>query len=495
MTARIERRTQTRKRPVSLVYVELPPANGGMMRDLSEHGFAVRAMLPLQQSEKVAFSFILEPGARIDGDAIVVRLQDTGHLAALEFAGLSAHARDQIRRWLDQSDRPLGKKSQAAQAPAEENSSFEELRDEIRATERRPLPPAVQLPVSNPAPAPPTPKLSEPEELPPLLKLSSIRPNSKKKELAEQVGPAPTEAALAPLVPAVAVPEPEPEPEPEFRREMPLAEPVVHPSQEPLRDLQADLPPALEPLSSLEGENEQAMPGWMDRFTLSRAIGIMLVLTLVAGSFVYHRELGRALIWLGQKIAGDDISGSVQPSRSAALAAAGPPAIAESGQTAAGTNPPRPPASATAPSAADSNANVTQSTELPAASEATPVPQLKDATSASLVPLTQVTRAPPASAPAESSNAADQPEYQRALAILHARNREAEVPEAVRLLWAAVEKGNLAAEVTLADLYRTGRGVSKNCAQAKVLLSTAARRGSADAQKHLDELQREGCEE
>ena len=44
----------------------------------------------------------------------------------------------------------------------------------------------------------------------------------------------------------------------------------------------------------------------MDRFTLGRAVGIMLFLTLLAGSYVYHREVGQALIWLGHQIAGDE---------------------------------------------------------------------------------------------------------------------------------------------------------------------------------------------
>ena len=76
MTLKTERRTQLRKRPLSLVYVELPPANGGMMRDLSEQGFSLRAMLPLRPSEKIPFSFALDSSARIDGEAIVVRVDD-----------------------------------------------------------------------------------------------------------------------------------------------------------------------------------------------------------------------------------------------------------------------------------------------------------------------------------------------------------------------------------------------------------------------------------
>src|SRR5260370_14668210 len=107
MTLKTDRRTQNRKRPLSLVYVELPPSNGGMMRDLSEHGLSLRAMMPLQQSEKVAFSFALETSARIDGEAIVVRVDEGGRVAALEFAGLPSHARDQIRRCLDRLDESL----------------------------------------------------------------------------------------------------------------------------------------------------------------------------------------------------------------------------------------------------------------------------------------------------------------------------------------------------------------------------------------------------
>src|SRR5215469_11459249 len=132
MTVRTERRIQSRKRPLSLVYVELPPANGGMMRDLSETGFALRAMMPLQQSEKVPFSFSLDASARIDGDAIVVWVGDEGRVAALEFAGLPAHSRDQIRRWLEKFDEPLSQESALPKPPKEPASTFEELREEAR---------------------------------------------------------------------------------------------------------------------------------------------------------------------------------------------------------------------------------------------------------------------------------------------------------------------------------------------------------------------------
>jgi PilZ domain-containing protein len=64
---------------------------------------------------------------------------------------------------------------------------------------------------------------------------------------------------------------------------------------------------------------------------------------------------------------------------------------------------------------------------------------------------------------------------------------------AVRLLWAAVEKGNVQAEITLADLYSRGDGVTKNCDQARVLLRAAAEKGSNEASQELATVIRTGC--
>jgi TPR repeat protein len=81
----------------------------------------------------------------------------------------------------------------------------------------------------------------------------------------------------------------------------------------------------------------------------------------------------------------------------------------------------------------------------------------------------------------------------QALQILRSRGRSSEVPAAIQLLWSAVEKGNTGAEIDLAELFRTGRGVAKNCEQARILLSAAARKGSAEARRRAESLQRQGC--
>jgi hypothetical protein len=583
MTVKTERRTQHRKRPLSLVYVELPPSNGGMMRDLSEQGFSIRAMIPVSASEKLPFSFILENSARIDGEAIVLRVEDGGHVAALEFAGLPTHSRDQIRRWLEKLDEPISPDPAPPQSRASNHLSLTELRSQIRA----PKSPSPAAPAADSAPSPPPPKVTAPPEpepppvpvapaaeitspspqaitapptpepppaanssavenappppppsmvaappmpeppplpvakipepppvptvvalpkptppppqearppavsrstfeqpdtapLPPLLKLSSVRP-----------GPLPKETSPEPAV-QVVIPKPAPErsaktqsplpkPEPSATAETRITEPVPAPPVVPLRKL----PPALEPLSSFEGETDSDTPGWMDRFTLGRAIGIMLFLTLLAGSYVYHREVGQALIWLGHQIAGDDSPENSKVVRPQIPSAA--QAIPESSPSARAVPPP--PLTIQQPPAASEP----KSANLPAASDQTPSPQLKNATPGSLVPLTQVTRPPAHAPPAENSAEAGQQEYLEALQILRSPRRASEVPAAIQLLWAAVEKGNTGAEIDLAELFRTGRGVAKNCDQTRILLSAAARKGSAEARKRLEAFQREGC--
>ena len=65
--------------------------------------------------------------------------------------------------------------------------------------------------------------------------------------------------------------------------------------------------------------------------------------------------------------------------------------------------------------------------------------------------------------------------------------------KAVQLLWLATEKGNVEAELQLADLYTRGIAVQKNCVQARILLKAAAAANSALARQKLAELDESGC--
>jgi hypothetical protein len=64
---------------------------------------------------------------------------------------------------------------------------------------------------------------------------------------------------------------------------------------------------------------------------------------------------------------------------------------------------------------------------------------------------------------------------------------------AASFLWAAVEKGNVTAEITLADLYARGDGVTKSCEQARVLLRAAAGKSSSEASQNLSQIIRRDC--
>jgi len=110
---------------------------------------------------------------------------------------------------------------------------------------------------------------------------------------------------------------------------------------------------------------------------------------------------------------------------------------------------------------------------------------------------------PPENSPAQvavdpARSAADaasgQEEFAIARDILHSSSRQQDFSKAVALLWSSVRKGHVPAEVTLADLYRRGDGVEKNCDQARVLLVAASKKGSVEARQMLEQIAERGCE-
>ena len=61
-------------------------------------------------------------------------------------------------------------------------------------------------------------------------------------------------------------------------------------------------------------------------------------------------------------------------------------------------------------------------------------------------------------------------------------------------LWKAVKRGNVSAEVALANLYLQGKSVPQNCEQAHMLLQTASTKGSKAADILLKSSYAERCE-
>jgi hypothetical protein len=61
-------------------------------------------------------------------------------------------------------------------------------------------------------------------------------------------------------------------------------------------------------------------------------------------------------------------------------------------------------------------------------------------------------------------------------------------------LWKAVKRGNVSAEVALANLYLQGKSVPQDCEQAHMLLQTASTKGSEAADTLLKSSYPERCE-
>jgi hypothetical protein len=232
----------------------------------------------------------------------------------------------------------------------------------------------------------------------------------------------------------------------------------------------------------------------LDSTTVSLAIRILIFLALVATAVVFHRDLGNGLIWLGARL-----SGAGAPTASVPQGSTNPTPMQQ-------TAPPsvQPPVSSPADTTQNSLPSMEQKeTTSPPSTAATKMPDNTSAAAANPAKPKSLSTTP--SAPATNQPAAQKPptepesepgeqEYSQAQNILKSGDREGGFQEAVRLLWIAVEKGNSKAEVLLAELYRRGEGVTRNCDQTRILLTAAARKGNAEAQRRLDKFLREGCE-
>jgi hypothetical protein len=480
MNLHIERRKRFRKKPPRLVYVEMGNGNGGMMRDLSEDGFALRAMMPLATGEKMHFCLSLEDSTRIEGESQVIWTGEGGRAAGLKFVEITAEARTQVRDWLaaldgvskEESREETKEDSKESRPVPSASELVERLRREARSVPPRPVSIKQESSVSVASPD------SEQQEQPP-----PRRPPERPLErvsIASQM--LPSAAAIPPTTAVSELPA-----TPASVAHSPVApshySPPVH---APVWQKQ---PPVLVPLPSLEDETEGgelAAARRVRRSLFSRTFGFILLLALAAGTWFYHEEVGYGLIWLGQQLAGIEQDGAQQNKADATSPAAVP--------SQATTEPALATAKSKPPARTPNEAQVRK----PDPSAASTEPPAKD-TSASTTkeeadPATQPAASANDSAPTEAAPDAGQAEYSEAMRILGGDDVRTRLPEAVRLLWVSVEKGNSNAEVTLADLYREGRGVKKNCEQTRVLLSAAARKGNALAQTSLKQFIRDGCE-
>src|SRR5690349_3356688 len=95
-----KQRARLRHKIHSLAYVNLDHSNGGIIRDLSEEGLAIRAVRPLQPEQPVHVRFeLLNPRTRIEAAGQVVWATSTGE-AGMRFLNLPARLQRQLKEWL-----------------------------------------------------------------------------------------------------------------------------------------------------------------------------------------------------------------------------------------------------------------------------------------------------------------------------------------------------------------------------------------------------------
>jgi TPR repeat protein len=83
--------------------------------------------------------------------------------------------------------------------------------------------------------------------------------------------------------------------------------------------------------------------------------------------------------------------------------------------------------------------------------------------------------------------------------VIPAKMGTAQIPDTAKEddpveLWKAVKRGNVSAEVALANLYLQGKSVPQSCEQAHMLLQTASTKGSKAAATLLKSSYPERCE-
>jgi hypothetical protein len=254
----------------------------------------------------------------------------------------------------------------------------------------------------------------------------------------------------------------------------------------------------------------------LSRAAAGSIIGIALAVILGALAFNFRQDIGELVIDLGQKISGQNQALAPAPvvpeNKSESQSTADPlnpqTAPLNKPDAASSQNTPAQTVSG-ASNPADAHRTTSPATHDPAAAGREASSSATRGTTSSSVPsgaANSATTGATTNAPAQTTtgsvnsmigteSGSGQEDFNAARELLRGDHRQRDLSKAVDLLWAGVRKGYVPAEVTLADLYRRGDGVSKNCDQAQVLLVAASKKGSPEARHLLEQMAEEGCTE
>ncbi len=118
----LERRESPRKRFENLLYVEVEPGNGGMVLNLSEHGFGFRAVKRVRPKQEVKFAFNLDEKRRVGGNGRIEWSDKEGRVAGVQFTEVSDEFLGEMRNWMANGvEYPMQNEGSSSISPA---SSF-----------------------------------------------------------------------------------------------------------------------------------------------------------------------------------------------------------------------------------------------------------------------------------------------------------------------------------------------------------------------------------
>ena len=118
----LEHRQSPRKRFENLLYVEVEPGNGGMVLNLSEHGFGFRAVKRVRPKTDVKFAFNLDEKRRVGGYGRIEWSDKEGRVAGVQFTDVSDEFLGEMRSWMANAvEYPMQNAGSSSSRPA---SSF-----------------------------------------------------------------------------------------------------------------------------------------------------------------------------------------------------------------------------------------------------------------------------------------------------------------------------------------------------------------------------------
>jgi hypothetical protein len=441
-----EKRRLERARTDQLLYVELGTGNGGILLNVSEEGCGVLAIAPMWDA-KPHFTFAIGGGRQIQGDAQVAWVDKSKKMGGLRFVDPSPAFREQIRAWL--TDPKIPEVAQPELEPSPETdilapvdasieSPARQRRKQLREEARAKLEFVQQLADNRKAGAP---SETQPDKHFQFGEVTSALASRLQNTLENASPPEPNQGsglhALTYAWPS---------------------EPINRPP--------------------LVREKAHARHHHADRSLLKGVAAIAIGTAVAALAVAFHQQAGQTLMRQGTSLAGKQQEIAATGNRNGGAGAVRPapaeasPAPAQVKQALTSNTAER--NAEPLDTAGDKSTDATTEAREQAVVPSQPKPQSKEEL---------LTLPPPV--PQKPTTVSQQ---------IARENKESHATaEQVQALWSEVEAGDASAEVALGELYARGNGVPKSCAQARMLLNSAAKKGSDQAKQKLDQLADAGC--